>query len=240
MITYGTLAIGKLFHDCTREWADAMADETYANTVPPDRPEELSSYNIIIFFNKESPLVYWRRGGMHERNKNLREAVNDYSKSVEIDSAYNGGYALLDRGYCKEKLNDLEGALIDHNKAIIVDPWKETYYYFRGSLNYKIGDKDGALNDLNAAIKLWDDFVHARLLRAQLLTEAEEFSRAMEDYDKCHLDDRYYDNSEYSSDFRNRGLCRHETGDTQGACFDWKVASKFDSLARMKFLQFCK
>ena len=145
----------------------------------------------------------------------------------------------MDTAVCKEALKDFEGALADYNSAIKVNNSQERYYYFRGALKDKMGDTEGALSDMDNAIKYWDDFAHARLWRAALLMETGQYLKALDDFSKSHLEEKDFDNPDYAKDFMRRGICKHKTGDKEGACFDLNIAAKFDSTAKVNLGLLC-
>jgi tetratricopeptide (TPR) repeat protein len=82
--------------------------------------------------------------------------------------------------------------------------------------------------------------VLARLWRGFLLAKKGEYQRAMNDYEKCNLNDNDKNDPSYASDFLYRGISRYETGDKDGACLDWIVAAKFDTLAIRKLEKYCR
>jgi tetratricopeptide (TPR) repeat protein len=200
----------------------------------------MRSYNRVIFFNKRSALAYWRRGDLHSRNKDYQKAINDFTKSISIDSAFNGGYTYWDRAFCKEQLKDFDGALKDYNSALQISPEKENFYFFRATLRYRMNDEDGALVDLDSAIKFWDSYELARMWRGFILTKRGEYQRAMIDYGRCNLNESDENDPSYATDFLYRGISRYETGDKDGACVDWTVAAKFDTLAVQQLQKHCR
>jgi len=59
-----------------------------------------------------------------------------------------------DRGLAKQKKGDLNGAMVDYNQAIELNPQYGLAYRNRGNAKRKKGDLDGAIADFNRAIKL--------------------------------------------------------------------------------------
>jgi Flp pilus assembly protein TadD len=58
------------------------------------------------------------------------------------------------RGAVKISLNDLNGALLDLNKAIELESSDGYMYYYRGIAKNKLGDNTNACLDLKKAIEL--------------------------------------------------------------------------------------
>ncbi|MDA9808698.1 tetratricopeptide repeat protein [Flavobacteriales bacterium] len=68
------------------------------------------------------------------------------------------------RGVSKAKVNDLEGAIKDHNKAIEIKSDYADAYYFRANSKKKLGIP--FVSDYTKAIELKPDYLDAYLNRA--------------------------------------------------------------------------
>ncbi len=201
-------------------------------------------YNRAIFFNKKSALAYWRRGDLYASqpfNYDYRKAIVDLTKSIQIDSTFAGGVAFNERAYCKRQINDTIGALLDYDKAIAINPEKESFYYQRGTLKfYRLHDNEGALQDFDSAIKLWDGYDLARQCRAELKVGVGDFNNAMDDYNKLQYRLKDFD-STYADVYYFRGIAKYETGDKKGACEDMAISNKLGfELAKEKLDKLCK
>ena len=186
----------------------------------------LSIFNKAISLNDTIAEVYWRRGSLYLKNGDNEKALLDFTKSIELDSLFNNGYAYWNRAITKEYMGDNEGALVDYNQAVLIGEDQQNFVCFRGILKYKMGYYEGALIDLNKAIELWDDYHLARRWRAPLRTQNADYIGAMDDYKKIHFTERDKQNPNFAYDFYLRGLAKFNTNDTIGACEDWKIAEK--------------
>lgn len=227
---------------CSVKFADNLADKGFRKEAINDYKKAMKIYNRAIFYNKKSALAYWRRGNLYSTqtfNNNNLKAILDLTKSIEIDSTFNGGYAYWNRAICKEELNDTIGALKDYDMSILISPEQQNFHCFRGILKaYRFRDFDGALKDLDNAIKLWDDYYIARIQRARIKVIIKDFLGAKEDYEKISLDENNKDDAE---DFYDRGIAKYKTGDRIGACIDWDISEKLGCLLAIeKQNVFCK
>jgi tetratricopeptide (TPR) repeat protein len=233
--------ISLLISGCSVKWADKIAEKGFDKECINQYSKAMKIYNRGILLNKGSAELYWRRGNLYARNENHQMAIIDLTKSIELDSLFNGGNAYWDRAISKEELGDLYGALSDFDKAVLIDPEKENFYLFRGTLKYRMVDYRGALNDFDNAIKYWNDYYIARSWRSMLRVELKDFEGAMEDFNYLRFSNEDELNPEMASEFRNRGIAKFNTKDTIGACNDWKIAAKHnDSISLVRIKENCK
>ena len=230
--------ISLLITGCSVRWADKIAEKGFDKECINQYSKAMKIYNRGISLNKRSAELYWRRGNLYARNDNHKMAIIDLTKSIEIDSLFNGGYAYWDRAISKEELKDTLGALSDYNKAILRSPEQGNFYCYRGILKYRMADYKNALNDFDNAIKYWENFYLARSYRSTLRVKMEDYSGALEDFNYMNLDKE--DKSD-ALEFRYRGIAKFETHDTIGACNDWKIAANhMDSISIEKIKLYCK
>src|SRR5580658_4259771 len=90
---------------------------------------------------------YYKSAKEKQKNGDNKGAVDDYSKSIQIDSTNSKVYC--DRGSAKMKLGNNRGALEDFNKVIEVDTNNFDAYYNRAFIEGKFGNVNEALVDYN-------------------------------------------------------------------------------------------
>ena len=94
-------------------------------------------------------------------------------------------YALFSRGFAKDKFGDLNGALLDYNRAIELKPDYANALLNRGYAKYELGDLEGALLDYNKLIELEPDDASAFNNRGIVKQKLEDFNGALIDYDRA-------------------------------------------------------
>ena len=94
--------------------------------------------------------VFYNRGTMRLRMRDVRGAVQDYSESIRRSRNYADPYVA--RGIARRQLDDAAGARSDFDAAIDIRPDDPTPWYFRALLREAAGDVAGALADAEQAI----------------------------------------------------------------------------------------
>ena len=85
---------------------------------------------------------------------NLRGAIADWTKAIEIDPRY--ALAYYNRGVSKYNLKDYRGAISDYTKAIEYNPNYAYAYANRGIVLEIVGDLTGACADWRKAADFGD------------------------------------------------------------------------------------
>jgi tetratricopeptide (TPR) repeat protein len=105
-------------------------------------------------------LLYSERAQQKYLLKDFKGAIIDYTKSIELDPTT---VYYEDRAYCREELSDFKGAIDDYTKAIELekkiinntgyDRSFVKYYYKRGIIKIKIGERESGCTDLRKAVE---------------------------------------------------------------------------------------
>ncbi len=122
---------------------------------------------------------YFNRGNVHRNNGEHTEAIEDYTKSIELNTdpaAYNN------RGLSYAELGLYDEALQDYTKAIELNPNKPLYYDNRGRLYRFLEQYNNALQDYNKAIQLNPDWPVPYNNRGNIYKELEQYEEALQDY----------------------------------------------------------
>jgi tetratricopeptide (TPR) repeat protein len=98
--------------------ADTVADCQWATRDPPAVVRACSS--LISSDKAVEPWMHFNRGLAYKVLGQLKEALTDYSKAIELNPAF--GAAYTNRGNVRLLLNDTAGAMKDFRKAIQLDP----------------------------------------------------------------------------------------------------------------------
>ncbi len=95
-------------------------------------------------FNKEGIKLF-------ETNQ-YNEAIDQFNQAIQLDATYVDAYVWRAKAY--EKINKLELAAKDYEKAVELKPKVVNYIFEAGKLNYKIDNYDKALKYLTEAVVL--------------------------------------------------------------------------------------
>ena len=109
------------------------------------------------------------------------------------------------------------------NKAIEINNEESEFYVLRARANYKIGNKNLAMDDLNKSLELNKNF-NALHLRGKLFLEKNELENAKQDFR-----DAYDLNPESADLLFDLGYLEFMNGENQLALEYYTSASKYDS-----------
>ncbi|MDO4179570.1 MAG: tetratricopeptide repeat protein [Phascolarctobacterium sp.] len=93
---------------------------------------------------------YFERGVLFQARAKVTEAIENYSKAIELDASYAPSY--YNRGVCLTTFGESEKALADFNKAIELNDKYVSAYTRRGEYYLAKGDKEKAIADCNKAL----------------------------------------------------------------------------------------
>ena len=96
-------------------------------------------------------------------------------------------------------------------------------YYNRGNARYKLGDKQGAIQDYNQAIKINPNEAKAYYGRGNVRSDLGDKQGAIQDYNQA-----IKINPKDAEAYYNRGFVRSKLGDKQGAIDDYNQAIKIN------------
>ena len=116
-------------------------------------------------------------------------------------------------------------------KAIAVEEGNAMAHYLLGKANNGQGDGIMSIAHLTKAIVLKDDFIEARLLRAEALTKMQQYKEAMEDIDAILAQD-----SDDESALLLRGKVKEATGNTEEAEADYSYVTELNPFNEQAFL----
>jgi tetratricopeptide (TPR) repeat protein len=120
------------------------------------RPQEaLADYNKVTQLNPRFPDAYLNRAFyVKEKLGDLRGAIEDYNRYIDLSKDKNVAFAYNNRGYVKLQLNDLAGAIMDIQKSLELNPNNPYAFRNRALVNIKTNNLDSACRDLQRAMDL--------------------------------------------------------------------------------------
>ena len=153
--------------------------------------------------------------------KNYNEAIKHYTKSLEhmpTDLAY------IDRGLAFFETKDYSTAIIDFNKAILLnDKFLINAYFCRASAYREIEDYQSALNDYKKILEIDSAKNDVYFQIGYCYYELKNYTATIEYYTK-YL--HYYPNE--SAAYNNRGLAYEKIGKIEQANADFAKAKKIE------------
>ena len=96
--------------------------------------------------------VYFLRGMSFSRNGNLDQAIEDYTRAVEINPKYRE--AFNNRGLARGKKGDVDGAIEDFTQTILIYPDAAPAYVNRAGARIRKGDREGGMKDYEEALRI--------------------------------------------------------------------------------------
>jgi len=144
---------------------------------------------------------------------NYENAIKLFNKAITFNSELTDIY--FDRGFSKEKLNDIDGAIEDYTKSINCNAFNvEDAYKFRGYLRqYRLKDYEGAISDYSKCLELIPDDIHKGFIyyhRSKLLDDF----KALQELKKAEKIGYGNDNPNLYFEFYQRNL---SIDDNEGA-----------------------
>lgn len=169
--------------------------------------------------------------------KNLVAAIKDYNKAIELDptnsmtaGAYDGlvtDYGLL--GAMKAESGDLDGGLVDINKAIEIQlagkhtKYSSVAYSACAKIKTKKGDLNGALADYDKAIDINPNNQEAISSRGWL-NRRMRGEKPADDIDSAYDPQNFNTTNLVAKNYLTRGHDKFKVGDWKGALDDFNKA----------------
>ncbi|MDZ7952174.1 tetratricopeptide repeat protein [Nostoc sp. DedQUE09] len=143
-------------------WAELYSDLGYARANLGDYQGAIKDYNTAI--QKDPSRIrycstYNNRGNARYNLGDYEGAIKDYSKEISFyqNDDYNNAVYYINRGNAYNELRNYQRAIEDYSYAIkIADKYPNVYEY-RGLARYQVGDKLGAIEDLEKAADLYQN-----------------------------------------------------------------------------------
>jgi tetratricopeptide (TPR) repeat protein/S1-C subfamily serine protease len=157
---------------------------------------------------------------VHRESNQLDKALAAINQAIQLQpnnpNWYNQKYLVL------MDLKRYREAAAAINKAIELSP-RTAFYNNRGIVRNELGDKPGAIDDYNQAIKINPNLAQAYNNRGIVRDDLGDKQGAIDDYNQA-----IKINPNYAQAYYNRGNVRDDLGDKQGAIDDYNLAIKIN------------
>ncbi|HEU4712020.1 MAG TPA: tetratricopeptide repeat protein [Pyrinomonadaceae bacterium] len=161
-------------------------------------------------------------------NSDFDGAIEEYTRAIVLSSRLDASARPKNQG--NSFTGDAAGDPGDN--VTIVDPFTANAYSNRGLARYRTGDLEGAIADLDQAIRIRPTLAIAYLNRAAVKRAVGESDAAMKDLDRAVAL-----KSDFFEALSNRGSLRHDLGDPQGALVDLNRAIELNDRVAETFYQ---
>lgn len=156
-------------------------------------------------------------GNAQFREKNYREAIEEYRRSIKLKKDNPVAYNKRAEAYIE--LMEFDSVIADCTAAIKYDPEYAQAYNNRGFVHIFYKDYDSALKDLNQCLKLNPNHEMAHYNKGSAYTHLKDHKNAQKCYDEV-----IRINPKNSFAYSNRGITHYYLGDTSAAIADWDNA----------------
>src|ERR1700741_3697906 len=121
----------------------------------------------------QSPKKYFAAAEKFKKANNIQDAVDNYSKAIELDPEYEKAY--IARAICYEKLNKKNEAVQDYKKAILFSPKEKEYYYNAGRLLVDLEKYADADQQLRKALERDNSYEEAINAEIKVIHKTKDF-----------------------------------------------------------------
>jgi tetratricopeptide (TPR) repeat protein len=133
-----------------------------------DHRSAIADFDQALKLKSDLPEAFALRANSKRELKDSKGALSDYDRAIALSPKSVAIY--IDRGRLKQmQLNDSKGAVSDYDKAIALGDRDAFTYSFRGAAKRNLGNRNGAIADLQESIRLAgqeSDPVYKRLIQA--------------------------------------------------------------------------
>ncbi|MBD2138227.1 tetratricopeptide repeat protein [Anabaena sp. FACHB-1237] len=183
-------------------------------------PEAITAFEQAVKSQPDFVPAWNYLSVVYRESNQLDKALAAINQAIQLQpnnpNLYNQKYVVLSN---LKKYREAEAAI---NKAIELSP-HAVFYSNRGNVRNQLGDKQGAIDDYNQAIKFNPNLAQAYNNRGVVRKKLEDKQGAIEDYNQA-----IKINPNFTEVYNNRGVVRYELGDKQGAIEDYNQAIKFN------------
>ncbi|MDE6202675.1 MAG: tetratricopeptide repeat protein [Lachnospiraceae bacterium] len=195
---------------------EASKEESSSNGIIGETLNAIDSLNEQLLKDTEkeqSPEAFYQKGNVYRRLEKYEEAINAYTKAIELNPEYSAAYNSC--GLTYNKLGRYAEAINDFTKAILINPKYATAYNNRGFAHKAIGEYAEAIADYEKAIELNPKYSIAYNNLGAAYNNLEEYVKAI-----TYLDKSLELNPEYALAYNNRGFSYTALGEYEKAIAD--------------------
>ncbi len=130
---------------------DAYLNRAYAYILKEEYENAEKDLEQAFLLNPQSAQIYANKGLMFVNQGKYQEAVENYTKSLELEYS---DKIIYNRAISYFNLKEYEKALDDFNKFLARNTNYSEVYYYRGMTNYSLGNKNQSCKDLETSANM--------------------------------------------------------------------------------------
>lgn len=138
----------------------------------------LLSVLFTIQVYSQNPKQYYKAGEDFMENKNYADAIDQFTKALEIDPDYADAYVA--RGYAYESDKQYQKAADDYNRAIVFDDKDEEILFRAAVVNYVLENYEEAKKFARMALDRKSKYLEAYQIQIKILLALEEYMSALD------------------------------------------------------------
>ncbi len=115
--------------------------------------KSISDCSATIKLDPENPKAYTNRGLAYATANQPQKAIEDYTQAIGLSP--NNAEAYANRANVYSEQENYQQAIADYAQAIRLNPEYAAAYYNRGLVRVNIGDRKGAISDLEKAAQFY-------------------------------------------------------------------------------------
>lgn len=177
----------------------------------------VKDYNKAIRDAENNPDLYLGRGKCYMKMGKTKQAINDFTQSIQLYPDYLAAY--VNRAAVYKQEQDYPLAIADLSMALSLDRKNIELHVERSEVNQLAGNLDAAISDYSQAIEIDSLYGKLYLERGLIYRKKSDTDQAIQDFSRAvkvtpELADAWY----------QRGLCRIEQDDIPKAASDFAQA----------------
>jgi tetratricopeptide (TPR) repeat protein len=149
--------------------------------------QRMAGCTAMIQSDDETPkgkaLAYALRGSLHDKKKELAEALADFDRSLDLDPTLDEVYR--GRGNVRADQGNLALALADYAEALRLNPASKQTYIDRGAAYARQRQFDKAIADYTEAVRIDPNFFSGYVHRAAAFERLGQIASAKADTDQA-------------------------------------------------------
>jgi tetratricopeptide (TPR) repeat protein len=183
--------------------------------------DEFSLWNDNVAKTPHLPRAFLNRGLVYGNLGQWDMAITDFSKALEIDPGYSGGY--YNRGVAYGNIGQWDKAITDFSNLIRIDPGFNDAYYNRGVAWNNLGQCDKAIADYSRAIEVNPHNAKAYCNRGTAYGSLGQWDKAITDYTRAIKSD-----PNFSMAYSNLGVAYSNLARWDKAIAEYSKAIELD------------